>query len=136
MATQEQRVDEKLESAESGVLGQSRLGKASFFLGLTSLMMIVVFGCVLPIGSLVLIDHTDVPSDFSAVLFGVVAPLGFLASPVVNLTGVCLGIAGLLRKNCRRSLAIIGLVLNSLILFAFVLICLWWISAIEGMIAC
>ena len=136
MSGEEQHVGKNLGSAESGVPRQSRLGKASFFLALASLMMIIFFGCILPVGALVLIDHTDVQGESPAILFGVVAPLGFLAVPVMSLTGVCLGKAGLLRKNCRRGLSIAGLILNSLILFAFALICIWWIAAIDDMIAC
>ena len=136
VSSEDHRVEEMMGSAESAVPHQSRLGKASFFLGLTSIVMILVFGCVIPIGVLALGDYTDVDVPFSTELFGIVAPLGFLSVPVISLTGVCLGIAGLLRKNCRRSLAIVGLVLSSLILLAFVLLCLWWIAAIEGMVAC
>jgi hypothetical protein len=44
-AGKEQRVGKKPGSAEFGVPVQSRLGKASFVLGLTSIVMILVFGC-------------------------------------------------------------------------------------------
>ena len=54
---------------------------------------------------------------------------------IESLAGFLLGIAGLIRKDCRRGLAGAGLLLNSLILFVFVVVLLWWIFAIEQMIA-
>ena len=136
MSGRERTNDKTTEAAEFGAASQSRLGKASLLLALMSLMMIVVCGCVIPIGVLALGDHTDVEVPFSEYLFGVIAPLGTLAGPVLSLTGLCLGIAGLLRKNCRRGFSIAGVILNSLILLLFAFVLLWWIAAIEEMVAC
>jgi hypothetical protein len=111
----------------------SRLGKASLILGLISLAIIILCGCVSPCVFLLPGDYKEVPFEY---LFFAVAPLGFLASSVGSLIGICLAIAGLFRRNCRRRTSVFGLVLNVVALSVFVLMFLWWSAAIDDMIAC
>ena len=114
----------------------SRLGKASLILGFISPAIMVLFGCALPFALLLLGDDGEWEPPHADALFGRVAPLGFFVSPIASLTGICLAVAGLLRKNCRRGSSVAGLILNVISLSVFVLICFWWLSAIEDMIAC
>ena len=114
----------------------SRLGKASVVLGLVNLVMMIFLGCVLLFGVLWVRGTGDSELPYAEGLSGVVAPLGSCASPVVSLTGIGLAVAGLCRRNCRRGVAIFGLLLNALTLSVFVLLCWWWLSALDEMIAC
>ena len=114
----------------------SRLGKASVVLGLISPGCLVLFGYVLPFALLLLPDSVDWAVPFVGFLCGVVKPLGFIVPAIVSLIGIGLAVAGLFSRNCRRRTAVAGLILNAIGLSAVVLLVLWWISAMEDMMAC
>lgn len=111
----------------------SGLGKASVVLGLIVPAVMILCGCVFPFAMLALGEQGD--SD-TGHLLSYVALLGFLASPIASLTGICLAVAGLFSRNVRRRTSVAGVVLNVLALSVFVLMCLWWSAAIDDMIAC
>ena len=117
-------------------LRPSRLGKTSVILGLVNLAMMIFLGCVFLFGALWVRGTGDSELPYAEGLSGVVAPLGSCASPVVSLTGIGLAVAGLCRRNCRRGVAVVGLLLNAFTLSVFVLLCWWWLSALDEMIAC
>ena len=124
---------EKVQRLDPASLRASRLGKASLILALISLAIMILCGCVSPSVLLLLGEYGEVPFEY---LFFAVAPLGFLASSVGSLIGICLAVAGLFSKNCRRRTSVAGLVLNVVALSVFVLMCLWWSAAIDDMMAC
>jgi len=113
----------------------SRLGKASVVLGLISFAIVTFLGCAFWF-LLFFVGESEgwVATLAESSVF--VAERGFLASPIASLTGICLAVAGLLRKNCRRGASVAGLILNVISLSVFVLVFFLWVSAIEGMIAC
>jgi hypothetical protein len=114
----------------------SRLGKASVLLGLISPASMVVFGYVLPVALLLLAESADWEAAYEEVLFGLVKPLGFVVPAIASLTGIGLAVAGVFSKTCRRDAAVVGLMLNVIALSALVLLALWWMSALEDMMAC
>ena len=124
---------EKVQRLDPASLRPSRLGKASLVLALISLAIMILCGCVSPSVLLLLGEYGEVPFEY---LFFAVAPLGFLASSVGSLIGICLAVAGLFSKNCRRRTSVAGLLLNVLNLSVFVLVCFWLLSSVDGMIAC
>ena len=113
----------------------SRLGKASFVLGVASPVVMLVCGCVFPAGAMLLSRFGDWGDSMIDNAFGPVVLLGFLSSPVASLTGLCLGVAGLFHKNIRGK-SMLGILLNLVALTVFILLCLWWSAAIDDMIAC
>ena len=92
--------------------------------------------CLVIFALLSLADFGDWEMPYADCLFGYVAPLGFFTAPIVSLTGICLAVAGLASKNRRRGASVVGLLLNVIALSIFVLLCFWWVSAIEDAIAC
>ncbi|WP_028561981.1 hypothetical protein [Paenibacillus pinihumi] len=106
---------------------QSGLGIASFIIGLISILGVV--GIVLLLASFIpAILETGggmpaitpenageyMPLIFSSLLLLLVLVLGFV--------GLVLGIVGLIRKNRRKTFAIIGVVLNGLLLIGYLLL--------------
>ncbi len=91
-------------------LKHSGLGMASFVLSL--LTVAGVIGFYLAVTAAVsrgVVDATNPPAGLLA------AGMVFLISVLVALVGIGLGIAGLIQKDRRRVLAVVGLVLNSLV---------------------
>jgi hypothetical protein len=121
------------------LLTQSKLGLASFILGLVSiliimglLLVVIVFAFLSP-G----MDRESVRSLDFVVAGGLI--LGLLATVILPLIGVCLGLAGLARKNCRRSFAVTGLISNAVILtIAVSMIAIYFLllKAVEHAISC
>lgn len=110
----------------------SRLGKASFVLGATGLVMILIFPCgYFGMGASEWSDEGPIWGHASVVLFAM-GLLSFYVSPALGLVGSCLALAALLRKNRRRGVSISGLILNVTTLLAFGLLLLWLISMMEG----
>ena len=126
---------ESEQSPEAAAPRPSRLGKASLILGIVSPLVMLLCGCVFPLGAMLLAQFGDWGNSTIDNVFGPVVLLGFLTSPVASLTGLCLGMAGIFRKSCRGKSAL-GILLNLLTLSVFVLLCLWWSAAIDDMIAC
>jgi hypothetical protein len=85
---------------------------------------------------LLLAESADWEAAYEEVLFGLVKPLGFVVPAIASLTGIGLAVAGVFSKTCRRDAAVVGLMLNVIALSALVLLALWWMSALEDMMAC
>ena len=113
----------------------SRLGKASLILGIVSPVVMLLCGCVFPVGVLLLGQFGDRGDSMIDNALGPVVLLTFLASPLASLMGLGLGVAGLFKSNCRGKSAL-GILLNLITLSVFILLCLWWSAAIDDMIAC
>lgn len=98
-------------------LNHSALGTASFVLSL--LTVAGVIGFYLAVNAAVsrgVVDAANPPAELLA------AGMVFLVSVLVALIGIGLGIAGLAQKNRRHVLAWAGLVLNSLVVLAVVVL--------------
>lgn len=103
---------------------QSKLGIASFVLGIIG-MLLLCAGFLIAIGYGVSIGlQNPYITDPSSVIDSsdpiVLLASGFMyCSPVFNLVGLGLGIAAAFQKNTKKTLGIIGLVLNALIVLSF-----------------
>ena len=101
--------------ADGGGRRQSGLGIASFVVaivgGVTVFVLIVIAGVMAASTS----DGMDEESP-QAILLGV----GLLASVMINVFGILLGVAGLGQSDRVRTFAVLGLVLNLLVILGFV----------------
>jgi len=118
---------------------QSKLGTAACILLLISVSIII--GLVLLVAVLAILPPETssnlVPSQNVAAAGGLA--LGLLATVILPLIGVCLGLAGLSRGNCRRSWTIAGLISNAVILmFSVSIIAIYFLllAAVEHAISC
>ena len=128
-----------LDEQRPALPGQSKLGTASFILALVSILIVMGLLLVVIVFALLSpgIDRESVRSLDFVVAGGLI--LGLLATVILPLIGVCLGVAGLLRKNCRRSCAVAGLISNAVILTIVVsMIAIYFLllKAVEHAISC
>jgi hypothetical protein len=102
---------------------QSKLGIAAFILGIVAVVVFCI-GFLIAVGYGVSIGLNNPYGDpYSMIDQGstlILVASGFIyCSPVLSLVGVGLGIAAVAQKKGKKTLGIIGLVLNGLILLSF-----------------
>jgi hypothetical protein len=114
-------------AAEELPLKQSGLGIASFVIGL--ICIIGLIGTTLFIGASVAdfvtpdgtaLSEAEIQAKVMDNMGFIVAVLLFMASLFLSLVGLILGIIGLVVKNRRKVFAVIGTVLNGLLIVGFV----------------
>lgn len=108
---------------------QSRLGIASFVVGIAS-MLIFCIAIVLAIGYGISIAASN-PSIQSLQSSPTILALGLLlfVSPVLSLVGTVLGFVAVFQNNTKKHFSILGLVLNILVILAF---CVMFIFGLVG----
>jgi hypothetical protein len=98
--------------------GHSGLGVASFIIGLVVIaltLLIIVLAVIVSVGS---------PPGDTAYRMGMMVGTVVCGELVVCLVGVGLGIGGLFQGNRSRTLAVIGVILNGLVLFGGIVLML------------
>ncbi|PYE52590.1 hypothetical protein HUB98_25695 [Paenibacillus barcinonensis] len=114
-------------SSESGgqppvPLKHSGPGIASFIVGLVGLIGHIITFVLVSLAlysSLELLDSSIGREELAFHPAIVLASLAFLACLILNLAGIILGVIGLVLKNRRKVFAIIGTVLNGLLILLF-----------------
>lgn len=100
----------------------SSLGIASFVISLTVM--------VLEIAGFIIVAVSAASSGNQIIGTAIVFAVGAILGAIINLAGIGLGIAGALQKSSRKVLSILGIILNSLTILAF--ICLVIIGLLMG----
>ena len=106
-----------------GVKKQSRMGIASFVLGILSLLFLCI-GFIISIsyGVTLGLDNPAATDPFALVDQAspaiIIASVFIYCTPVISLVGVGLGIAAVVQKKDKKTLGIIGLVINALMLLS------------------
>lgn len=108
----------------TGVRKQSKLGIASFLLG--HLAPLTIFLGLLAGMSSLLIDPAEDPSSI------LVANIAFFLGLALNLLGLGLGVAAAVQKEDKRTLGIVGLLINALVMFALIMLTLLGRGAMTG----
>jgi hypothetical protein len=107
----------------TGTQKQSRIGIAAFVLGIIASLLLCIgfliafgYGFTNAMNSPSLDPSTIIDTGSTTILLA----SGFIyCSPVFSLVGLGLGIAAAVQKRDKKTLGIIGLVLNALILLSF-----------------
>ncbi|PZT54335.1 hypothetical protein [Paenibacillus silvae] len=100
-------------------LKHSGPGIASFIVGLVGLIghiITFVLASLALYGSMELLDSSISREELAFHPAIVLASLAFLICLILNLAGIILGVIGLVLKNRRKVFAIIGTILNSLLI--------------------
>jgi len=98
---------------------QSKVGVASLILGIISLLFfcigfVIAFGYGISIGIDDPLAQIDPTSNIILIASGIMC-----LSPLISLAGIGLGIASVLQKTDKKTIGIIGLVLNGLIFITY-----------------
>lgn len=108
----------------------TRIGKQSGF-GIASLVLSVLVGGLFLTVCLVMVVAVTSDSDASEHVFTAIGVI-FVFGIVASLTGLGLGIAGLINKNRKKTMSVLGVVFNCIILVCLTILIAFGIALDSG----
>jgi len=113
-------------SQDSAIRKTSKLGVTAFLMAIGfPLFLLILFGISLAIEGRV--DHEKVSKfDWFTICCLIIG------GPIVHFTGLVLGIAGAFQKQRKRLFAVLGIVLNGLLVVSAIVICIFALSLVVA----